>query len=139
MVDRWQALSAKEGKVDKRMARFDQEGMDALQKQARDQTETYSHRRIILVSDSLTCAHYIKDHSLDFVFIDAHHSYEAVRDDMNAWYRKVRKGGVFSGHDYGSPGRRFGVRRAVDEFMERTWNDLQVNNQSRIWWCKVKI
>ena len=45
------------------------------------------------------------------VFLDADHSYEAVRDEI-AWAKKL---GVrlVCGHDYGNP--RFGVTRAVDE------------------------
>lgn len=45
------------------------------------------------------------------VFLDADHSYEAVRDEI-AWARRL---GVptICGHDYGNP--LFGVTRAVDE------------------------
>src|SRR3990167_955429 len=42
----------------------------------------------------------IKDNSLDFVYIDADHSYDFVMQDMILWGRKIRKGGIMSGHDY---------------------------------------
>lgn len=48
----------------------------------------------------------------DLVFIDADHSYEAVKADIAAWTPKVRKGGVLAGHDYGV---FEGVTRAVNE------------------------
>lgn len=35
----------------------------------------------------------IEDGSLDFVFIDGNHSFEAVREDLMHWSRKVRPGG----------------------------------------------
>lgn len=54
-----------------------------------------------------------EDESLDFVFIDAGHSYEDVSLDLKLWYPKVKKGGVFAGHDY--PAWE-GVKIAVDEF-----------------------
>jgi hypothetical protein len=55
----------------------------------------------------------IKDFSLDFVFIDASHEYEDVKADINAWYMKVKEGGVIAGHDYPYwPG----VKKAVDEY-----------------------
>jgi predicted O-methyltransferase YrrM len=38
--------------------------------------------------------------SLDFVFIDGHHSYEYVRDDLREWSKRVRSGGTVSGHDF---------------------------------------
>lgn len=45
------------------------------------------------------------------VFLDADHSYAAVRDEI-AWAKSVGAA-VIAGHDYGNP--RFGVTRAVDE------------------------
>jgi predicted O-methyltransferase YrrM len=37
--------------------------------------------------------------SIDFLFIDADHSYEAVKADWNGWFPKVRKGGYIALHD----------------------------------------
>ena len=54
-----------------------------------------------------------KDESLDAVFIDADHSYEAVKTDIQNWMPKVRKGGILAGHDYNSAWP--GVIRAVNE------------------------
>jgi cephalosporin hydroxylase len=42
----------------------------------------------------------VPDRSLDFVYIDGNHGYEAVLDDLAAWSPKVRTGGFISGHDY---------------------------------------
>jgi predicted O-methyltransferase YrrM len=52
-----------------------------------------------LISDSLSAAPLIADNSLDLLFIDADHSYDAVRSDIEAWRRKVRPGGILCGHD----------------------------------------
>jgi hypothetical protein len=54
------------------------------------------------------------DKSLAFVFIDADHLYEGIRDDIAAWRDKVKFGGVLSGHDYRVQ-MWPGVERAVDE------------------------
>ena len=40
-----------------------------------------------------------KDESLDFVFLDANHKYEYIKEDIELWYPKLKKGGIFSGHD----------------------------------------
>jgi predicted O-methyltransferase YrrM len=37
--------------------------------------------------------------SIDFLFIDADHSYEAVKRDWEGWFPKVRKGGYVALHD----------------------------------------
>lgn len=42
----------------------------------------------------------IKDESLDFVYIDANHKYDYVKKDIEIWCKKIRKGGIISGHDY---------------------------------------
>lgn len=42
----------------------------------------------------------IPDNSLDFVYIDADHSYDMMMLDVIKWGRKLKKGGVLSGHDY---------------------------------------
>ena len=66
-----------------------------------------------------------EDASLDGVFIDADHSYEAVKKDIANWMPKVRKGGILGGHDYIQTFE--GVVRAVNESisdfvtMEQCW------------------
>jgi predicted O-methyltransferase YrrM len=52
-----------------------------------------------------------KNNSIDFLFIDADHSYEGVKLDISLWEPKVVEGGVISGHDYDWEG----VARAVNE------------------------
>jgi len=65
----------------------------------------------------------------DFVFIDADHSYEACRRDMDAWWPVTKT--LFCGHDYGKP--EFGVTQAVDEFCEE--HGITVNvAEGHIWW-----
>ena len=41
------------------------------------------------------------DESLDFVFIDGNHEFQYVANDIAGWGKKIRKGGIISGHDYG--------------------------------------
>jgi len=41
-----------------------------------------------------------KDESLDFIYIDGDHSFRGVAEDLYEWAKKVKKGGVISGHDY---------------------------------------
>ena len=48
---------------------------------------------------SVDAAKKFKDESLDFVFIDAGHEYNAVKSDILAWFPKVKPGGILAGHD----------------------------------------
>jgi hypothetical protein len=56
-----------------------------------------------------------EDGTFDFVFLDADHDYEAVRNDLHSWFPKVKRRGVLGGHDYLNADFP-GVRRAADEF-----------------------
>jgi predicted O-methyltransferase YrrM len=52
---------------------------------------------------------------IEYLYVDAAHSYEAVRADLRAWAPKMRPGGLLLGDDYGN--RAFpGVKAAWDEF-----------------------
>ena len=75
-------------------------------------------RGIVLKAASTDAAAMVDDASLDFVFLDADHSYEGVRDDIAAWLPKVKPGGWIGGHDIDNPEPPFdfsGVRKAVNE------------------------
>jgi hypothetical protein len=66
---------------------------------------------------SVEAAASFADGSLDWVYIDGDHTYEAVKADLDAYYRTVRPGGLLAGDDYGVPGWwGDGVTRAVEEF-----------------------
>lgn len=60
--------------------------------------------------------------SLDFVYIDGDHSYDYVMTDIILWNRRVRSGGIVSGHDYTLPtdykhAYDVNVKEAVDDYI----------------------
>jgi SAM-dependent methyltransferase len=70
--------------------------------------------------------------SFDFIYIDADHSYEAVKNDINIWYDKLKDGGILAGHDYVNgllPEGEFGVKQAVDEFVKEYNKTLYLTNE----------
>lgn len=50
--------------------------------------------------ESVDAARFFNDGSLDLVYIDAAHDYANVTADIDAWWPKVKAGGILSGHDY---------------------------------------
>jgi hypothetical protein len=48
-----------------------------------------------------------EDESLDFVYIDGNHGFKYVTEDIFEWSKKVKKGGIISGHDYITTNREF--------------------------------
>jgi glycosyltransferase involved in cell wall biosynthesis/SAM-dependent methyltransferase len=53
------------------------------------------------------------DESVDLIFIDGDHSFEACYADLKAWYPKLKSGGILIGHDC-VPGS--GVSQALEKF-----------------------
>lgn len=62
----------------------------------------------------------IPDETLDCIFVDGDHSYEAVLQDLRFWWKKVKQGGQMLGNDYWMDD----VARAVHEFASE--NNLTV-------------
>lgn len=54
--------------------------------------------------------------TFDMAFIDATHTYEAVKKDIELTIPLVKSGGLISFHDY-QEGNHVGVQQAVDEFI----------------------
>lgn len=115
MVDSWAAGNGEDGLGDFHSS-LTQSQQDHYLGVTRAATEFAGDRAKILVKDSVSAASEIPDHSLDFVFIDADHSYEACRADILAWLPKIKYNGFISGHDYDNPAYPlWGVKRAVME------------------------
>ena len=62
---------------------------------------------------SRNAANNFSNNSIDYIMLDAGHSYDALKDDLEVWYNKVKPGGIVSGDDYGV---FYGVTQAADEF-----------------------
>ena len=41
-----------------------------------------------------------EDNSLDMIYIDGHHTFDAGLEDVRNWFPKLKVGGVLAGHDY---------------------------------------
>lgn len=72
---------------------------------------------------SVEACHLFEDEYFDFIYLDADHSYEGVKKDLEAWWPKVKYGGILAGHDYmkdyiDKEGQKYGVYRAVNEFVK---------------------
>ena len=83
----------------------------------------------IIKKDSLTAAKQFSDKSVDLIFIDANHTYEGVKADIQAWLPKARR--AIMGHDY-TPGWP-GVVKAVDELFK----GKKVQVVGSIWCCEL--
>jgi len=117
----------------------------------------HSKRAAIIREFSVDAATLFQDSSLDFVFLDADHSYSAVKNDIGAWFPKVKKGGLLCGHDYldssyqerkpegpyftesGNRIAEFGVKSAVDEWAAKYSKEVMytANQLFPFWWTQI--
>ena len=67
---------------------------------ARRNVEPHKHRATLVRNSSVGAARSFADASVDFVYLDARHTYDAVTEDLEAWWPKVRAGGILAGEDY---------------------------------------
>lgn len=77
-----------------------QEKLDRFYQITKDRLEPYKQRTVIIKSFSMDALKDFKNESLDFVYIDGNHDFINVTQDIFYWSKKVRKGGIISGHDY---------------------------------------
>lgn len=76
---------------------------------------------------SVSAAKKYKNTSVDMIFIDAAHDYESVKNDLKAWWPKLKSGGTFAGHDWHYS--QDGVQRAVKEFCQLHNLPIRISGQ----------
>jgi hypothetical protein len=89
----------------------------------------FDYKVKILEQDSSFVATQTGNESLDFVFLDTCMTYEQEVQDLKDWYPKVKKGGLFSGHDWNCSA----VQRAVNEFIETNKLTQQLSVFDNVW------
>jgi hypothetical protein len=133
MIDPWRPYDGQSNTGNQPQAAFDRAREAAVW-----WTDWAARRRHIVAQTSLQAASHFTNEALDFAFIDGNHLYESVRDDILAWWPKIRSGGVLVGHDYGVYGDangNWGVSRAVDEFAAALRCHVGVGRDG-VWWVR---
>ena len=91
----------------------------------------------LIRANSVDAALGVADNSLDFIYIDADHSYVGTKGDIAAWYPKVKVGGVMAGHDYKNRAS-CRVKKSVDEFIKEQGLRLFVIQGRGCGWIFIK-
>ena len=95
LVDPWeQQTNYKDG------ANVTNEEQERILRCAKERVSKWEDKAVILRGYSTVMCDQIPDNSLDFVYIDARHDYKGCQEDINAFWPKVKTGGVMAGHDY---------------------------------------
>lgn len=141
MVDTWKEWprGTSYGDDHTEMGAMTQAAWDIVFLEAISMVRATKGRFSIWCMESLQAAKSFANDSLDFAFLDANHTYEAVLADIKAWLPKVKRGGLISGHDYGSYRDRigqWGVTKAVHEVFGGA-NIIKPTGTTRVWAFKV--
>lgn len=127
-VDPWKSY------IDMPWGVISQEEVSGWRDRAMEVLGDYMYKITVLELPSSEAFSHIADNSLDYIFIDGDHSYEAVLRDVKLYWSKVKPGGIFAGHDWNLEN----VTRAVTEFREE--NNIQSDMhfvESNVWfWYK---
>ncbi len=110
---------------------LEQQAFDVLYEKVQRRLSAFGDRTSILRMTSGDAAQLFVNDSLDFVYIDANHTYLGVWQDLNTWINKVRPGGLLIGDDYDHPAHP-GVKKAVDQFFAQ--RNIKLNISDRTWW-----
>jgi len=77
---------------------------EPIYQRAKERLSKYPNSMIIR-KKSMDAVKDFEDESLDFVFIDADHRFQFITNDIAEWSKKVRHGGIISGHDFAEGSR----------------------------------
>ena len=77
-----------------------QERLDFLHEHCKRVVAPYGNQATLIRKTSVEAAQDFEDNSIDFVYIDGHHGFKYVAEDLWEWTKKVRSGGMIAGHDF---------------------------------------
>ncbi len=95
LIDIWNEISEKEYNY-----KENNKSYHTIINKCVDHINNHQDRCFLIRAASLNAVDLFNDESLDFVYIDANHQYDFIKQDISLWYPKVRKGGIIAGHDY---------------------------------------
>jgi len=87
----------------------------------------------VIKKDSSVAKNDFADEFADFIFIDTYLSLEQAEIDLADWYPKLKRGGIFSGHDWNAPV----IQQAVNKFRDLNSIDSKLSIFDNTWiWIK---
>jgi hypothetical protein len=98
-----------------------------MKRHATEKLAKFGPKHRFMFDFSMDAVKYFEDESLDFVYIDADHSYKTCLEDITEWAKKVKSGGIVCGDDYEerrSSDIRYGVIHAVNDYVKE--NNLEL-------------
>eukprot|EP01012_Entosiphon_sulcatum_P004852 TRINITY_DN12010_c0_g1_i1.p1 TRINITY_DN12010_c0_g1~~TRINITY_DN12010_c0_g1_i1.p1 ORF type:complete len:262 (-),score=44.82 TRINITY_DN12010_c0_g1_i1:13-798(-) len=95
-VDLWKAQENYGGDI----ANRNQQQFNKLFDETKERLSPWRGKVHFLRDFSTIAAQKIANDSVDYIYIDARHDYKGVGEDLVAYWPKLKRGGLFAGHDF---------------------------------------
>jgi len=112
-IDPWCQYKDGVGKLGGFTERIAQENYEITIKNINKLSDIDKSKIEIVKRTSLESFTFFPERSIDFIYIDADHSYHSVLLDLESWYPKIKKNGLIFGHDINVTS----VRMAIIDFL----------------------
>ena len=89
-----------------------------------------------MIMTSKEASQIVEDESLDFIFLDADHSYEHVKQDIQLWLPKLKLGGIYCGHDLDHEGVDLAIKDIFGSNFRRYVKQL---DSTRLWFYRKEV
>jgi hypothetical protein len=95
LVDLWGPLENYED-----YANVDQNKQDKIYDDAMERLKPWKSKIRVCRNLTTVCSTNYEDEYFDFIYVDARHDFKGVAADLEAYWPKLKTGGIFAGHDY---------------------------------------
>ena len=129
-VDHWKRTGGTIQNRDTGEAPYANKPMEKIRDKVFCEGLRYGKRCRLLEMSTVIAAAFVPNGSLDFVFVDADHSTDAVTGDIQVWYPKLKPTGALLGHDVNWPS----VQRALEVTLDH-WIELDAN----VWFHDLEV
>jgi hypothetical protein len=120
LIDPWESQN-----FDNRVYSIDQQKMNEIYEFV---IKKFIKHDNVFIKRCLSTDLIFENNFFDWVYIDGNHSYTNVLEDLNFYFKTIKKGGYLCGDDYGWNDKHShgGPKRAVDEFVGKNNLKLEV-------------
>lgn len=108
LVDTWEQRSNYSD-----AANVGNEAQKAIYRKTQVRLAPYGNRCVFLRNFTTEAAKQVQDSSVDFIYVDARHDYCGVMEDLEAWWPKLKTGGIICGDDYLTAAEQLGMKGNV--------------------------
>ena len=106
---------------------------EEVYRSAQSRLKPYWNRFELVRKTSDDAVGYFDEGMFDFIFIDGLHTYEQLSKDCDNYYKFLKPGGIFSGHDFTAIE---GVHRAATEFAAKVNKEILITECDVWYWIK---